>query len=97
MKSPTQTIIELQQRDRLRTVSRKTTGEEWCVLVCVLVGGGGGGEGGGKGGGCEVGGKQVLLAQNLTLNSYAAPNYKYMFGPHRGPLYVKHDSECMYI
>ena len=27
--------------------------------------------------------KQVLLERNLTLNSYAVPNYKYMFGLHR--------------
>ena len=33
-----------------------------------------------------VGLKPVLLALNLTLNSNVAPNYKYMFGPHWGPL-----------
>ena len=26
-----------------------------------------------------------LIAQNLTLDSDAVPNYKYMFGPHRDP------------
>ena len=26
--------------------------------------------------------EQVLLGRNLTLNSDAAPNYKYMFGLH---------------
>ena len=32
----------------------------------------------------EKGGlKLVLFMQNLTLNSDADPNYKYMFGPHR--------------
>ena len=30
--------------------------------------------------------KPVVLARNLALNSDAAPNYKHMFGPHRGPL-----------
>ena len=30
--------------------------------------------------------KSVLLAQNLTLNSDAAPNYKHLFGPHGGLL-----------
>ena len=30
--------------------------------------------------------KSVLLASNFAFNSDAAPNYKYMFGPHRGPL-----------
>ena len=30
--------------------------------------------------------KQVLLAQNIAINSDAAPNYDYMFGPHRSPL-----------
>ena len=28
----------------------------------------------------------ILLARNPALNSDAAPNYKYMIGPHRGPL-----------
>ena len=28
----------------------------------------------------------VLIAWNLTFNYDAAPNYKYIFGPHRGPL-----------
>ena len=53
---------ELQQRNCLRTVRRKTAGE---------VGG--------------MGLKLVLLAGNIILNSAAAPNYKYMFSPHRGP------------
>ena len=30
--------------------------------------------------------KPVFLMPNLTVNSDAAPNYKYMFGPHKGPL-----------
>ena len=30
--------------------------------------------------------KRVLLTRNLSLNSDAAPNHKYMFGPHRCPL-----------
>ena len=30
--------------------------------------------------------KPFLLARKLTLYSDAAPNYKYMFGPYRGPL-----------
>ena len=30
--------------------------------------------------------KQVILVLNLTLNSDAVPNYKYMFGAHRSPL-----------
>ena len=59
---------ELQQRNRLGTVSKKTT----------------------RGGAGEVGGgrsglKQILLARSLTLNSEAAPDYIYMFGPHMGP------------
>ena len=28
---------------------------------------------------------KVLLARNLILNSEAAPKYKYMLGPNRGP------------
>ena len=47
--------------------------ETYSVCVCVWVYAG-------------VGeGKSVLFARNLTLNSDATPNYKYMFGPHRGP------------
>ena len=38
--------------------------------------------------------KQVLLEQNLTLNSDEASNYKYMFGPLRSPL---HHSETHII
>ena len=30
-------------------------------------------------------GYPVLIAQNLTLNSEVAPNYKYIFGLYRGP------------
>ena len=30
-----------------------------------------------------VGLKPALIERNLTLNSAAAPNYKYIFGPHR--------------
>ena len=30
--------------------------------------------------------KLVLIARNLIFNSNAAPNYKHMFRPHRGPL-----------
>ena len=33
--------------------------------------------------------KPALLVLNLTLNSDAAPNYKYMFGPNRGHLNLK--------
>ena len=33
-----------------------------------------------------LGGLNVLLAPNLALNSYAVPNYKYIFWPHMGPL-----------
>ena len=43
------------------------------MLVCVC---------GGRGGGCL---KLVLVARNLAFNSNANPNYKYMFGPHKGP------------
>ena len=35
-----------------------------------------------------VGLKPVLFARNLTINSDVAPNYKYMFGPHRGFLLI---------
>ena len=28
----------------------------------------------------------VMFTRNFTLNSHAAPNYKYMIGPHIGPL-----------
>ena len=38
---------------------------------------------------CLEGLKPVLLRRNLTLNSDAAPRYKYMYGPHRGPLLYK--------
>ena len=30
--------------------------------------------------------KLVLLARNLAFNADAVQNYKYIFGPHRGPL-----------
>ena len=30
--------------------------------------------------------KPVLFAGNLTHNYEAAPNYRYIFDPHRGPL-----------
>ena len=50
-----------------------------CIYVCVW---GGGGEG------WVRGLRPILLAQNLTYNSDAAQNYKYMFGPHRGPLLI---------
>ena len=49
-----------------------------CVRVCVGRGAGG------------MGITLVLLAGNLTLNSDAAPNYKYMFGPNRGPKALLH-------
>ena len=32
--------------------------------------------------------ESVLLARNLTLNSDAAANYKYMFGPHWSPHFI---------
>ena len=50
-----------------------------CVCVCVCVAGVGGG---GWGGEEEEGLKLVLLGRNLALNSYEAPNYKYMFDLH---------------
>ena len=34
--------------------------------------------------------KPVSLERNLTLVSDAAQNYKYMFGPQRGHVYVKY-------
>ena len=41
-----------------------------------------------------VGLNQLLFARNLTLNVDAAQNYKYMFGPHKGPLpHLKYHSE----
>ena len=80
------TDTELQQRNRLETVRRKTSGEcgvggmflamAGCVWVVVVGGGGGGAI------------KIVLIARNLILNSDAAPNYKYMFGEHRGSFYL---------
>ena len=36
-------------------------------------------------GGMGVGLKLVLLMRNLAPNFDAVPNYKYMFGPRRGP------------
>ena len=36
--------------------------------------------------GVGMGLKLVLLARNLIFNYDDSPNYKYMFGPHRGPL-----------
>ena len=48
-------------------------------------------EGAGMGVGQECKGlKPVLFARNLTFNSDAAPNYKYMVNPHRGPLPLTH-------
>ena len=48
-----------------------------------------------------VGLKQVLIARNLTLNSYAVTlysdavtNYKYIFSPHRGHLTIT--KTCLY-
>ena len=51
-------------------------------IVCVC--GGGGGEGVEVGGGGGGGLKPVL--HETSPFSDAAPNYKYMNGPHRGPL-----------
>ena len=72
-----------EERTRHRAVSRETTERRRrgsvCRNICVCGGGGGGGAAG-------RGLKPILLAQNLTYNSDAAQNYKYMFGQHRGPL-----------
>ena len=68
----------------------ETTGEAVCVWGGGGAAGGGGGEGRWWGGGGGGGGgqwlKPVLLARNRTLNSDAAPNYKYVVHPQRGPL-----------
>ena len=38
--------------------------------------------------------RTATLAQDLTLNSDAAPNYKYMFVPHMGPLPLSVKCHC---
>ena len=39
----------------------------------------------------------ILLARNLTLNSVAAPNYKYMFGPRRFPYLICETSQKVHF
>ena len=61
---------------------RTTTEESPCYgYYEITLGWGGGGGGGGR-----VALEPVLIARNLSLNSDAAPNYKFGFGQHRGIL-----------